>query len=121
MNINNSFVLVRLDLWQRHLDGERSILRHAGAQQLGLKSIGQYVLARVFAMDLVAARVVYVHGMHFECVVVDYFDAEVLGLVSGEVKRELELLAIVGLIDQAAGVRVRAVQTVLCGGGGGQR
>ncbi len=98
MNINNSFVLIRLHLRQWHLHSQRAILRHPRAQQLRLQAIRQNVLPRVLAVDLITARVVDVDGVHLEDIVVDYLDAQVLGLVAGEVEGELQLFAVVGLV-----------------------
>lgn len=56
----------------------------------------------IFAVYLITARVVNMHGVDLERVVVDDLDAQVLGLVASQVERESKILAVVGRVDEAA-------------------
>ena len=52
-------------------------------------------------MNLIAPTVVYMHRMHLERIIVDDLYAQILGLVSGQIKSETQFFARIRLINES--------------------
>lgn len=63
-------------------------------------SLSRELIPGILSVNLISARIIDVHGVNLERIVVDDLDAQILGFVAGQVERESQILAIVGRVDK---------------------